>query len=147
MKRFVLFMFLVSFVMFGSQVLAAPPLKIVWHDGLVHTVGWNPVLDYDDGTPITGVVVNYHVFVRSPSDPSPLAAKEVGTTQDPVVEIQLNPGDKYLVGVAAEAPGISTSDTSWSDIQEDCQGGIIFGIQYIKGVSKKPGRPTGVYVY
>jgi hypothetical protein len=118
--------------------------EITWYIGESGTVAWDTITTNTDGSTIdtSKTSVSYEVVAKSFPDG---AVTQIGETTATEKSFLLNEG-KYLLGVRARKCFVDDpadcvlSDYAWSDVVEVTQGGVTFGVKFLR----LPTGPAGL---
>lgn len=130
------------FLVLLLALLAVPAFGTDWKHTNTVNLGWDPVTQYEDGTPLPAdAIIQYalHTKLLKTGAVNNLPGLLSTTTGS----ITFQEEGRYYLGVHAlrldQAPGepsptiVSESIIAWSDQAEYCKDGKTFGIMYFKG--------------
>ena len=93
-----------------------------WHTANQHTVGWDPVTEFPDGTPIDPQEVSYRVYISKSTNPDRTDAIKQGDTTETTFVVTLSTEGCYFVGVSTvrtvDGSEVSESLLAWSNQPE-----------------------------
>jgi hypothetical protein len=99
----------------------------IWYRGNTHDLSWDPVITYEDGSPIEGETVNYNLYLKNEQTG---VEDLLGVLSANSYQALLPEKGRYRFGVQA-ALGPDVSEIMWSDNAIACQNGLTFGMRWM----------------